>query len=170
MLEVNGAVNMARRSNRLAKPWLEAVLNSPIASEESKVQAQNGLKLIKDFDSLLTRGYVSTGYQYDDEDPRNQRDAIEPIEDNEAARTGSNAAEEAEAEIAFAIAQKRAGEAMEAVEAYFAEQPIETIHPEFITDEDGEKYLNEYFTPLRDWISDGRDGLMMSMEDADERD
>ncbi len=163
MSEVNGRVNASRRNNRLAAPWLQAVIDSPVSNAEHKEMARKGLECIKSFDALLCKGYVSTGYQYDDfmveRDMQN-----DTWLDNELARNGSTPADEAEAEIAFAIASRRAGEAMKEILEYFAGEPVESLLPEFITVA-GEQHANEHFVPLREWISEGQDALQESYDD-----
>jgi len=148
MLQVNGNVNVARQINRLPVPWLTAVIESPIAPDETKARARDAIGAIEEFDVLLARGYVSTGYQYDDDDPRNQQDANGDYywdDARQAARTGSSPAEEAEAEIALTIAVRRAREAMEDVKDFFKDYP-----PEALFSPDDEHYMT-----LADWVSDG---------------
>lgn len=133
MSEMNGRVNRSRQTNRLPKGYLESVVALPKlddedAEEEREVHrefARQGLANIEAFDKLLTKGYVSTGRQYDD-------DWCERVEredrywDTLEARYGSTAAEEAEAEIAYQIASKRGLEAMgEVIEHFTAEVTAE---------------------------------------------
>ncbi len=118
MAENNTRVNNSRHRNRIALPYLKAVLESKIATENDHSMAQQGIKVINDFDSLLCKGYVSTGYQYDDHAV--MRDMFNDTwQENESIRNGSNAADEAEAEIAHAIAERRAKTALDEVEDYF---------------------------------------------------
>ena len=130
MAENNIRVNASRQSNRLLLPYLEAVLESETATETDVQAATQGIKIINDFDSLLCKGYVSTGYQYDDRAV--MRDHMNDTwQDNESIRNGSTAAEEAEAEIAHAIAMRRSEFALDAlVQDYFTLERAEAIFPD----------------------------------------
>jgi hypothetical protein len=150
MLDVNGRVNAARRVNRLATGWLQAVADSPVANDDDKAQARHALQVIEDFDKLLCRGYVSTGYQYDDDavlrDQLNDR-----WFDNEQARCGSTEAQEAEAEIALNISAQRAADAIEGVRRYFDGRDTSEL---FAADDE------EHHVSLRDWEATGWEGLV----------
>jgi hypothetical protein len=130
MAENNTRVNNARHRNRIALPYLEAVLESKTATPDDMQAATQGIKIIKDFDSLLCRGYVSTGYQYDDNAVL--RDWMHDTwQENESIRNGSTAAEEAEAEIAHAIAMRRSEFALDAlVQEYFTFEKAKAIFPD----------------------------------------
>lgn len=130
MTENNTRVNASRQSNRLLLPYLEAVLKSETATPDDVQAATQGIKIINDFDSLLCKGYVTTGYQYDDRAVL--RDWMHDTwQDNESIRNGSTAAEEAEAEIAHAIAMRRSEFALDAlVQDYFTLERAKAIFPD----------------------------------------
>lgn len=189
MSEVNGRVNRSRQVNRIPKPYFEAVLRSETATDEDKEMAQKGLDQIEGFDKLLSQGYVSTGRQYDDEwcDRVEREDRYWDTLDQ---RFGSTAVEEAEAEIAFQIAQKRAGEAADVVEAYFTAEVTARLFPATWQEQyaDGEAYearsefwefprmyrkLDGSLAPigelralsLQQWVSEGVDQLQMGWDE-----
>ena len=156
MEENNSKVNATRQTNRLAAPYFEAVIASPLASDENKKAANEGLKIINDFDHLICSGYVSTGYQYDD-DAVNRDMQNDTWFDNEAARNGSTAAQEAEAEIAFEIAKRRSGEALDGIFEYFSEEmALEIFAQEH--DEYGPIY-NQFRTSLGEFVNLGHEAL-----------
>lgn len=108
----NEMVNATRRDNGYLLPYLSFLIASAEPESVLSGLAQSLRNVLQSFDELLCRGYLDSGY--DDGDPRLLSDAaFDRWQDNERERCGSTAAEAAEAEIAFAIASRRADEERE---------------------------------------------------------
>jgi hypothetical protein len=97
---VNGILNAERKELSYFIQYLEYALKSPFATEEDRDLATEGIKTYKEIDAALSKGYLDSGYQYDDLDPRNQMDLYDDNwYDRQAARTGSTIEDEIDSEI-----------------------------------------------------------------------
>jgi hypothetical protein len=126
----NGRVNRQRRMLKHEAEYMKAVLTSPQADEQAKQYATEAVKIIKEMDAVVSKGYLDSGYQYDDNDPRNKMDQMDDkYFDREKARTGSSKEDEVEAEIRQAIAQRHLDERQQAIQSYFSNEKSEEIFP-----------------------------------------
>ena len=66
--EHNEELNRQRRKLRHISEYVKAAAESPHASAEVKSEAQLVMRECKEYDELLSSGYLSSGYQYDDDD------------------------------------------------------------------------------------------------------
>jgi len=128
--EHNGNINDGRKVLRAQAQYITAASQSPYADEEVKKVAANALKDIETLDKIMTKGYLDSGYQYDDNDPRNQADLHgDRMQDENPARTGSSKEDEIEAEIRHQVAQRHLDDHMRYYNEFFSDELAETLWP-----------------------------------------
>jgi hypothetical protein len=146
--EHNGNINKGRRMLRAQAQYITAAGASPHADDEVKSTCQQALKDIKTLDEIISKGYLDSGYQYDDDDPRNKLDQMDDkYFDREKARTGSSKEEEIEAEIRHTIARRHLDEHMNSYRQYFSRELAEVLFPD-PGDEFHDFSLNDYLDDI----------------------
>jgi len=148
--EHNGNINVGRRMLRAQSQYITAAAESPNADEEVKTIAANALKDIKTMDEIIAKGYLSSGYQYDDNDPRNQMDIHgDRMQDpsTERARTGSTKEDEIEAEIRHAITRRHLDDHMQSYSEFFSRELANRLWPN-PGDEHHDESLSDYLSEV----------------------
>jgi hypothetical protein len=131
--ENNERVNRQRRMLKHEMAYMKSVLASPLADPEVVETATAAMKDAVEFDQIVAKGYLDSGYQYDDKDPRNQMDVHGDRywDDNiERARKGSTKSDEVEAEIRQQVSQRHLDERMRGYEDFFTNDLAERIFPQ----------------------------------------
>lgn len=127
----NGHLNLQRRMLRYMGEYIVKAAKSPQADEKVKTVAEHAAADIKTLDSIISRGYLDSGYQYDDNDPRNQSDQHgDTYWDNEKARTGTSREEEIESEIRDAVAKRHLDDHMTYYKQFFSRELAARLFPE----------------------------------------
>lgn len=82
-------------------------LKEQVLNEENEELIVRAIGVCQAADKVLGECYLSSGYRYDDEDPRNQMDVFgDSWDERTEARNGTNAEDEMRSEIAREIALK----------------------------------------------------------------
>lgn len=116
----NEYINKSRRVMRFYNEYLEKVLESPYASQEDKEFATKSIKYFESMDKALARGYLDSGYKYDDDDPRNKLDQMDDSWfERERAREGSDEEEMLESQIRQQIVVAKIKQKTEELKSYF---------------------------------------------------
>lgn len=101
--EVNGNLNARRREIADAVEFLK----KQIVDEDNQDLITRALDVFQAADNVLSDSYLSSGYQYDDADPRNQMDVFgDSWETRTAARNGTSAEDEMRSEIQRKVAMQ----------------------------------------------------------------
>ena len=149
--EHNGNINSQRRMLRAEGQYIKAAGESKFADEEVKGVAKKALEDIAALDSIITKGYLSSGYQYDDDDPRNQMDQHGDRywdDDIAKARTGSSREEEIEAEIRGEIAKRHLDDHMRYYREFFSRELAEQLFPPTPPEAQGEDFVESEYTGM----------------------
>lgn len=150
--EHNKKINAARREIKSRKAYIEAAKKSPYASSEVKSYSDEFLKSMDEFDKIFSAGYLDSGYQYDDKDPRNQSDiAGDTFWDNEKARTGSSKSDEVESEIRQEVALRKFNDERKVQGDYFTAELADELWP---TDDDWQKTFAGEKCGISEYISE----------------
>lgn len=142
----NESFNEIKRELKDIKFYLEIVLLSPTADREDKDYVKTGLDLIPKYDSILKKGYLSSGYQYDADSIYNKLDAMgdDGYQDREQQRTGSGLEDEIEAQIRHTVVCNKFEEHLGEIIKHFDNKKSREL---FNLPEPEDKESKEYF----DW-------------------
>ena len=111
--EHNEELNRQKRKLKYISKYVGAAEKSPHASPEVKSEANRVIKDCEEYSHILGQGYLSSGYQYDDNDTRNKEDQFldnQFDDERERARSGTSKAEEIEAELRVEITKRHLSE------------------------------------------------------------
>lgn len=103
----NEGINSARRRLKNYATFLEGQGGEfqPDFGEDAEL-IPGILADIKAVDDVLSQAYLDSGYQYDDQDPRNMHEHLDNYFDDEKARTGSDLKEQMESQIRQQVAMQ----------------------------------------------------------------
>jgi len=145
--EHNGNINTSRRMLKAQAEYINAAAKSPNADDEVKTVSTQALTDIKTMDSIITKGYLSSGYQYDDNDSRNQADLHgDRMQDENPARTGSSKEDQIEAEIRNAISRRHLDDHMKRYSQFFSRELANVLWPnqgDQFHDQSMDEYLSD---------------------------
>lgn len=103
--ETNGNINACITTMNDVRDFIKAKRNDEDLDTDIVDLIDQALGLIEDQKEILRMGYLDSGYQYDDHDPRNQMDLYDDnYYERTRARHGTNAKDEMLAEIAREVA------------------------------------------------------------------
>ena len=131
--EHNDGINGQRRMLRAMGQYIEKASKSPTANEEIIEVAKAAAADIKTLDTIISHGYLDSGYRYDDKDPRNQADLHGDRNfdaDIERQRSGTTKEDEIEAEIRQQVAQRHLDDRMEYYKQFFSRELAAQLFPD----------------------------------------
>lgn len=131
--EHNEELNRQIRKLKYIVEYVTAASKSPHATPEVKNEVQRVIKDCEEYSDILDQGYLSSGYQYDDNDTRNKEDEFldnQFDDERERARSGTSRAEEIEAEIRVEITKRHLSEHIKQCIEFFNEETAREIWPE----------------------------------------
>ena len=102
----NENINSARRRLKNYASFVEGKGGEFQPQFDDPSIVQKILADIKAVDDVLSQAYLDSGYQYDDQDPRNMHEHLDNYFDDEKARTGSDLKEQMESQIKQQVAMK----------------------------------------------------------------
>jgi len=136
--ENNGNINKQIEKYKVGIRYLDEYIANPEAwygydksgdeEDPSVEEAQTDKQTLEAVINVIKEGYLDSGYVYDDDDPRNQRDNVETVDDPQ--RHGTDEEGEMRAEISRKVAQNRGELAMQTLRRYpgFSDQLEEAMY------------------------------------------